>query len=132
MSHRCPSEKSFWHSYLPKLQLRIIFVSASWTYQGLFNLHIFSQIRSLYISLPCILTLIFSLLFPLFLILLSLSSPSIPLSCPSCPVLSAAQSEDKVKPVRVVPGHLHALEHVVRQDYFPKENVAVLEAFLSR
>lgn len=44
----------------------------------------------------------------------------------------AAQSEDKVKPVLVVPGHLHALEHVVRQDYFPKENTAVLEAFMSR
>lgn len=42
------------------------------------------------------------------------------------------QSEDKVKPVIVVPGHLQALEHVVRQDYFPKESVAVLEAFMSR
>uniref|UniRef100_A0A3B3XKL4 Ran GTPase-activating protein 1 n=1 Tax=Poecilia mexicana TaxID=48701 RepID=A0A3B3XKL4_9TELE len=40
--------------------------------------------------------------------------------------------EDKIKPVVVVPGHLQALEHVVRQDYFPKENVAVLEAFMSR
>lgn len=48
------------------------------------------------------------------------------------PVLNAAQSEDKVKPVLVVPGHLQALEHVVRQDYFPKENVAVLQAFMSR
>lgn len=47
-------------------------------------------------------------------------------------VLLRVQSEDKVKPVRVVPGHLQALEHVVRQDYFPKENVAVLEAFMSR
>lgn len=44
----------------------------------------------------------------------------------------ASQSEDKVKPVLVVPGHLQALEHVVRQDYFPKESVAVLEAFMSR
>lgn len=42
------------------------------------------------------------------------------------------QSEDKVKPVPVVPGHLQALEHVVRQDYFPKENVTVLQAFMSR
>lgn len=47
-------------------------------------------------------------------------------------VLLATQSEDKVKPVLVVPGHLHALEHVVRQDYFPRESVAVLEAFMSR
>lgn len=47
-------------------------------------------------------------------------------------MLLRVQSEDKVKPVRVVPGHLQALEHVVRQDYFPKENVAVLEAFMSR
>ena len=55
------------------------------------------------------------------------------LFCPSlCPVILAAQSEDKVKPVLVVPGHLHSLEHVVQQDYFPKENVAVLQAFMSR
>ncbi|XP_040919492.1 ran GTPase-activating protein 1a isoform X1 [Toxotes jaculatrix] len=47
-------------------------------------------------------------------------------------LLGLLKSEDKVKPVTVVPGHLHALEHVVRQDYFPKENVAVLEAFMSR
>ncbi|KAK7939403.1 hypothetical protein WMY93_002729 [Mugilogobius chulae] len=42
------------------------------------------------------------------------------------------KSEDKVKPIVVVPGHLQVLEHVVQQDYFPKENVAVLEAFMSR
>uniref|UniRef100_UPI003AAD8858 ran GTPase-activating protein 1-like isoform X1 n=2 Tax=Centroberyx gerrardi TaxID=166262 RepID=UPI003AAD8858 len=47
-------------------------------------------------------------------------------------LLGLIKSEDKVKPVLVVPGHLQALEHVVRQDYFPKENVAVLEAFVSR
>ncbi|XP_045929263.1 ran GTPase-activating protein 1a isoform X3 [Micropterus dolomieu] len=47
-------------------------------------------------------------------------------------LLGLIKSEDKVKPVLVVPGHLHTLEHVVRQDYFPKENVAVLEAFMSR
>ncbi|XP_059203978.1 ran GTPase-activating protein 1a isoform X2 [Centropristis striata] len=47
-------------------------------------------------------------------------------------LLGLIKSEDKVKPVLVVSGHLHALEHVVRQDYFPKENVAVLEAFMSR
>uniref|UniRef100_A0A3Q4M936 Ran GTPase activating protein 1 n=1 Tax=Neolamprologus brichardi TaxID=32507 RepID=A0A3Q4M936_NEOBR len=47
-------------------------------------------------------------------------------------LLGLIKSEDKVKPVIVVPGHLQALEHVVRQDYFPKESVAVLEAFMSR
>lgn len=47
-------------------------------------------------------------------------------------LLGLIKSEDKVKPVLVVPGHLQALEHVVRQDYFPKENVAVLQAFMSR
>uniref|UniRef100_A0A8C9X3Q3 Ran GTPase-activating protein 1 n=1 Tax=Sander lucioperca TaxID=283035 RepID=A0A8C9X3Q3_SANLU len=47
-------------------------------------------------------------------------------------LLGLLKSEDKVKPVLVVPGHLHALEHVVRQDYFPKDNVAVLQAFMSR
>ncbi|KAK9535469.1 hypothetical protein VZT92_007848 [Zoarces viviparus] len=47
-------------------------------------------------------------------------------------LLGLLKSEDKVKPVLVVPGHLNALEHVVRQDYFPKDNVAVLQAFLSR
>ncbi|KAM7386465.1 hypothetical protein PAMA_009198 [Pampus argenteus] len=47
-------------------------------------------------------------------------------------LLGLLKSEDKVKPVLVVPGHLQALEHVVRQDYFPRENVAVLEAFMSR
>ncbi|XP_034566456.1 ran GTPase-activating protein 1a isoform X2 [Notolabrus celidotus] len=47
-------------------------------------------------------------------------------------LLGLIKSEDKVKPMRVAPGHLHALEHVVRQDYFPKESVAVLEAFVSR
>ncbi|XP_030591568.1 ran GTPase-activating protein 1 isoform X1 [Archocentrus centrarchus] len=47
-------------------------------------------------------------------------------------LLGLIKSEDKVKPVIVVPGHLQALEYVVRQDYFPKESVAVLEAFMSR
>ncbi|XP_029914681.1 ran GTPase-activating protein 1 isoform X2 [Myripristis murdjan] len=47
-------------------------------------------------------------------------------------LLGLIKSEDKVKPVLVVPGHLQALEHIVRQDYFPKESVAVLEAFMSR
>uniref|UniRef100_A0A671VYE1 RAN GTPase activating protein 1a n=1 Tax=Sparus aurata TaxID=8175 RepID=A0A671VYE1_SPAAU len=43
-------------------------------------------------------------------------------------LLGLIKSEDKVKPVLVVPGHLHSLEHVVQQDYFPKENVAVLSS----
>ncbi|KAM3598500.1 uncharacterized protein V6R79_018830 [Siganus canaliculatus] len=47
-------------------------------------------------------------------------------------LLGLIKSEDKVKPVLVVPGHLQALEHVVRQSYFPKDNVAVLQAFMSR
>ncbi|KAK0152009.1 Ran GTPase-activating protein 1 [Merluccius polli] len=47
-------------------------------------------------------------------------------------LLGLIKSEDKVKPVRVVPGQLRALEHVVHQDYFPQESVAVLEAFMSR
>ncbi|XP_058509385.1 ran GTPase-activating protein 1a isoform X1 [Solea solea] len=47
-------------------------------------------------------------------------------------LLGLIKSENKVKPVLVVPGHLHVLEHVVQQEYFPKESVAVLEAFMSR
>uniref|UniRef100_H3CHN7 Ran GTPase-activating protein 1 n=1 Tax=Tetraodon nigroviridis TaxID=99883 RepID=H3CHN7_TETNG len=47
-------------------------------------------------------------------------------------LLGLIKSEEKVKPVHVVPGHLQALEHVVRQDYFPKESVTVLQAFMSR
>uniref|UniRef100_A0A3P9JMP6 Ran GTPase-activating protein 1 n=1 Tax=Oryzias latipes TaxID=8090 RepID=A0A3P9JMP6_ORYLA len=47
-------------------------------------------------------------------------------------LLGLIKSEDKVKPVLVVPGHLHTIEHAVRQDYFPKESVAVLKAFMSR
>ncbi|CAJ1075847.1 ran GTPase-activating protein 1a isoform X2 [Xyrichtys novacula] len=47
-------------------------------------------------------------------------------------LMGLIKSEDKVKPMRVAPGHLQALEHVVQQEYFPKESVAVLEAFLSR
>ncbi|XP_034045299.1 ran GTPase-activating protein 1a isoform X2 [Thalassophryne amazonica] len=47
-------------------------------------------------------------------------------------LLGLIKSEDKVKPVLMVPGHLQALEHVVRQQYFPKDNVAILEAFMSR
>nr|XP_057904822.1 ran GTPase-activating protein 1a isoform X2 [Doryrhamphus excisus] len=47
-------------------------------------------------------------------------------------LLGLIKSEEKVKPVLVVSGHLQALEHAVRQDYFPKESMAVLEAFMSR
>ncbi|XP_064170213.1 ran GTPase-activating protein 1a isoform X1 [Anguilla rostrata] len=47
-------------------------------------------------------------------------------------LLGLIKSEEKVKPVRVVPGHLLALDHAVRQDYFPREHIAVLNAFVSR
>uniref|UniRef100_A0A8C2WWW5 Ran GTPase-activating protein 1 n=1 Tax=Cyclopterus lumpus TaxID=8103 RepID=A0A8C2WWW5_CYCLU len=47
-------------------------------------------------------------------------------------LLGLIKSEDKVKPVLVVRGHLNALEHVASQDYFPKEYVDVLAVFLSR
>ncbi|KAL0992945.1 hypothetical protein UPYG_G00101330 [Umbra pygmaea] len=47
-------------------------------------------------------------------------------------MLGLLKSEDKVKPVQVVPGHLRALEYAVQQDYFPQEHVAVLEVFISR
>uniref|UniRef100_A0A8C7FQW0 RAN GTPase activating protein 1a n=1 Tax=Oncorhynchus kisutch TaxID=8019 RepID=A0A8C7FQW0_ONCKI len=41
-------------------------------------------------------------------------------------MLGLLKSEDKVKPVRVVPGHLQTLEYVVRQDYFPQDHIALL------
>ncbi|MBN3302423.1 RAGP1 protein, partial [Amia calva] len=47
-------------------------------------------------------------------------------------LLGLLKSEEKVKSVRLVPGHLQALEHAVRQDYFPKEHLPVLHAFVSR
>ncbi|KAJ8345718.1 hypothetical protein SKAU_G00299110 [Synaphobranchus kaupii] len=47
-------------------------------------------------------------------------------------LLGLIKSEEKVKPVCVVPGHLLALDHAVRQDYFPREHIAVLNAFMSR
>nr|XP_061790152.1 ran GTPase-activating protein 1-like [Nerophis lumbriciformis] len=47
-------------------------------------------------------------------------------------LLGLIKSEEKVKPVLVVAGHLQALEHAVRQDYFPTESKAVLKAFMSR
>ncbi|XP_030649428.1 ran GTPase-activating protein 1a [Chanos chanos] len=47
-------------------------------------------------------------------------------------MLGLLKSEEKVKPVRVVSGHLQCLEHAVRQDYFPSEHVAILHAFMSR
>lgn len=46
--------------------------------------------------------------------------------------LGLIKSEDKLKPVAVVPGHLQCLEHVVKQKYFPREHIAVLHAFLDR
>uniref|UniRef100_A0A8C2WTW5 Ran GTPase-activating protein 1 n=1 Tax=Cyclopterus lumpus TaxID=8103 RepID=A0A8C2WTW5_CYCLU len=79
------------------------------------------------------------LVFPLHFssLLISLWSSHDTLFCPLVltlrpSVLLAAQSEDKVKPVLVVRGHLNALEHVASQDYFPKEYVDVLAVFLSR
>ncbi|MCI4395301.1 hypothetical protein PGIGA_G00178750 [Pangasianodon gigas] len=47
-------------------------------------------------------------------------------------MLGLLKSEDKLKPVAVVPGHLHCLEHAVKQKYFPREHIAVLQAFLAR
>ncbi|MBN3323456.1 RAGP1 protein, partial [Atractosteus spatula] len=47
-------------------------------------------------------------------------------------LLGLIKSEDKVKPMRLVPGHLLALEHAVKQDYFPGKHIDVLEAFLIR
>ncbi|KAK2864792.1 hypothetical protein Q7C36_003946 [Tachysurus vachellii] len=47
-------------------------------------------------------------------------------------MLGLLKSEDKLKPVPVVPGHLQCLEHAVQQKYFPKEHIVVLHAFLSR
>ncbi|KAA0706293.1 Ran GTPase-activating protein 1 [Triplophysa tibetana] len=47
-------------------------------------------------------------------------------------MLGLLKSEDKLKPVRVVPGHLQCLEHAVKQSYFPKEHVMVLNAFMAR
>ncbi|XP_065134491.1 ran GTPase-activating protein 1a [Paramisgurnus dabryanus] len=47
-------------------------------------------------------------------------------------MLGLLKSEDKLKPVRVVSGHLQCLEHAVKQSYFPKEHITVLNAFMSR
>ncbi|XP_036408203.1 ran GTPase-activating protein 1a [Megalops cyprinoides] len=47
-------------------------------------------------------------------------------------MMGLLKSEDKVKPFRLVPGNLLALEHAVRQDYFPKEHIAVVSAFIER
>ncbi|XP_012680432.1 ran GTPase-activating protein 1a [Clupea harengus] len=47
-------------------------------------------------------------------------------------MLGLLKSEEKVKPMRMVAGHLQAIEHAVQQDYFPQEHIAVLDAFMSR
>ncbi|XP_062387786.1 ran GTPase-activating protein 1-like [Sardina pilchardus] len=47
-------------------------------------------------------------------------------------MLGLLKSEEKVKPMRVVAGHLQAIEHAVQQDYFPQEHIGVLDAFMSR
>uniref|UniRef100_A0A671R2S5 Ran-GTPase activating protein 1 C-terminal domain-containing protein n=1 Tax=Sinocyclocheilus anshuiensis TaxID=1608454 RepID=A0A671R2S5_9TELE len=47
-------------------------------------------------------------------------------------MLGLLKSEDKLKPVKVVPGHLQCLEHAVKQSYFPPEHVTVLNTFMAR
>ncbi|XP_067237241.1 ran GTPase-activating protein 1a [Chanodichthys erythropterus] len=47
-------------------------------------------------------------------------------------MLGLLKSEDKLKPVKVVPGHLQCLEHAVKQSYFPREHITVLNAFMTR
>ncbi|XP_043082514.1 ran GTPase-activating protein 1a [Puntigrus tetrazona] len=47
-------------------------------------------------------------------------------------MLGLLKSEDKLKPVKVVPGHLQCLEHAVKQGYFPREHITVLKAFMAR
>ncbi|XP_073692628.1 ran GTPase-activating protein 1a [Garra rufa] len=47
-------------------------------------------------------------------------------------MLGLLKSEDKLKPVKVVPGHLQCLEHAVKQSYFPREHITVLNAFMGR
>ncbi|XP_072530646.1 ran GTPase-activating protein 1a isoform X2 [Salminus brasiliensis] len=47
-------------------------------------------------------------------------------------MLGLLKSEDKLKPVPVVAGHLQCLEHAVKQSYFPREHIAVLHAFMAR
>uniref|UniRef100_A0A673J5F1 Ran GTPase-activating protein 1-like n=1 Tax=Sinocyclocheilus rhinocerous TaxID=307959 RepID=A0A673J5F1_9TELE len=47
-------------------------------------------------------------------------------------MLGLLKSEDKLKPVKVVPGHLQCLEHAVKQSYFPREHITVLNAFMAR
>uniref|UniRef100_A0A8C9RZF9 Ran GTPase activating protein 1b n=1 Tax=Scleropages formosus TaxID=113540 RepID=A0A8C9RZF9_SCLFO len=46
-------------------------------------------------------------------------------------MLGLHKIEDGTKSVPVVPGHLVALEHAVRQDYFPQEHMSMLEALVS-
>ncbi|XP_051745229.1 ran GTPase-activating protein 1-like [Ctenopharyngodon idella] len=47
-------------------------------------------------------------------------------------MLGLLKSEDKLKLVKVVPGHLQCLEHTVKQSYFPREHITVLNAFMTR
>uniref|UniRef100_A0A8C9RSE9 Ran GTPase-activating protein 1 n=1 Tax=Scleropages formosus TaxID=113540 RepID=A0A8C9RSE9_SCLFO len=58
-------------------------------------------------------------------------SPTFPIT-PCSFYLHFYQIEDGTKSVPVVPGHLVALEHAVRQDYFPQEHMSMLEALVSR
>ncbi|XP_039543488.1 ran GTPase-activating protein 1a [Pimephales promelas] len=47
-------------------------------------------------------------------------------------MLGLLKSEDKLKAVKVVPGHLQCLEHAVKQSYFPRDHITVLNAFMAR
>lgn len=104
VSLRCSPEESLLLSLLPRLQFCVNRVGAARPHQGQFDE---SRSRSGAFSFMSDLCAPRFLLFP-------------------------SQSEDKMKPMRVAPGHLSALEHVVQQDYFPRESIAVLEAFVSR
>ncbi|XP_064179890.1 ran GTPase-activating protein 1b [Anguilla rostrata] len=47
-------------------------------------------------------------------------------------MLGLLKSEERVKTVAIVPGHMVALEHAVQQDYFPQDHIAALDDFVSR
>ncbi|KAL4647845.1 ran GTPase-activating protein 1-like isoform X3 [Arapaima gigas] len=47
-------------------------------------------------------------------------------------MLGLHKCEDSGKSVPMVPGHLVALEHALRQDYFPQEHISTLAVFISQ
>ncbi|XP_061087266.1 ran GTPase-activating protein 1-like isoform X2 [Conger conger] len=51
---------------------------------------------------------------------------------PKRALLVQQQSEDRVKTVPIVPGHLVALQHAVQQEYFPQDHIAALDDFVLR